>query len=89
MESDRVNVPGKIQLQVDPPSADFAVERVADWARLGGHAVPEETVRRRWRMYDNSVQEPLLIASGAETETLAVNDGDLWRRIRAEASHEG
>ncbi len=70
------------------PSADFAVARVADRVRLGGHAVPEETVRRR-RMYDNSVQEPSLIASGAGTETLAVNDADLWRRIRAEASREG
>lgn len=77
--------------------------RVADRVRLGGHAVPEGTVRRRyrsglrnffglyqaltttWRMYDNSVQEPLLIASGAGTETLAVNDADLWRRIREEA----
>jgi hypothetical protein len=39
-------------------------------------------------MYDNSVQEPLLIASGAGTETLAVNDADRWRRIRAEASHK-
>ena len=85
------------------PSADFAVARVADRVRLGGHAVPEGTVRRRyrsglrnffglyqaltttWRMYDNSVQEPLLIASGAGTETLAVNDADLWRRIREEA----
>jgi predicted ABC-type ATPase len=89
------------------PSADFAVARVADRVRLGGHAVPEETVRRRyrsglhnffglyqaltttWRIYDNSVHEPRLIASGAGTETLAVNDADLWRRIRAEASHEG
>jgi predicted ABC-type ATPase len=70
------------------PNADFAVARVADRVRLGGHAVPEETVRRRWRMYDNSVQEPLLIASGAGTETLAVNDADRWRRIRAEASHK-
>ena len=89
------------------PSADFAVARVADRVRLGGHAVPEGTVRRRyrsglrnffglyqaltttWRMYDNSVQEPLLIASGAGTEALAMNDADLWRRIRAEATHEG
>ena len=31
------------------PSADFAVARVADRVRLGGHAVPEETVRRRYR----------------------------------------
>jgi predicted ABC-type ATPase len=29
------------------PSADLAVERVADRVRMGGHDVPEETVRRR------------------------------------------
>src|SRR5437867_7617519 len=89
------------------PSADFAVARVADRVRLGGHSVPEETIRRRyrsglrnffslyqaltttWRMYDNSVYEPRLIASGAGTEAPVVNDADLWRGIRAEASHEG
>ena len=63
------------------PSADFAVERVTDRVRLGGHAVPEDTIRRR--------HEPRLIASGAGTETPAVNNADLWRRIRAEASYEG
>jgi len=31
------------------PSADLAVARVTDRVRLGGHAVPEETVRRRYR----------------------------------------
>jgi predicted ABC-type ATPase len=30
------------------PSADFAVARVADRVRLGGHNVPEETIRRRY-----------------------------------------
>ena len=30
------------------PSADFAVDRVADRVRLGGHDVPEATVRRRY-----------------------------------------
>ena len=30
------------------PSADFAVARVADRVRLGGHDVPEETIRRRY-----------------------------------------
>ena len=29
-------------------SADLAVERVAQRVRLGGHAVPEETIRRRY-----------------------------------------
>ena len=30
------------------PSADMAVARVADRVRLGGHNVPEDTVRRRY-----------------------------------------
>lgn len=30
------------------PSADFAVDRVADRVRLGGHSVPEATIRRRY-----------------------------------------
>lgn len=31
------------------PSADFAVERVAERVRMGGHHVPEDTVRRRYQ----------------------------------------
>jgi predicted ABC-type ATPase len=31
------------------PSADFAVARVADRVRLGGHNVPEGTIRRRYQ----------------------------------------
>ncbi len=31
------------------PSADFAVARVADRVRLGGHNVPEDTIRRRYQ----------------------------------------
>jgi predicted ABC-type ATPase len=31
------------------PSADLAVARVADRVRMGGHNVPEETIRRRYR----------------------------------------
>lgn len=30
------------------PTADLAVQRVADRVRMGGHDVPEETVRRRY-----------------------------------------
>ena len=30
------------------PGADFAVQRVADRVRMGGHNVPEATVRRRY-----------------------------------------
>jgi predicted ABC-type ATPase len=36
------------------PSADMAVQRVADRARSGGHHVPEDTIRRRYeRGLDN------------------------------------
>jgi len=31
------------------PSEDFAVARVAERVRMGGHNVPEETIRRRYR----------------------------------------
>jgi predicted ABC-type ATPase len=31
------------------PSADFSVERVRRRVRLGGHGVPEETIRRRYQ----------------------------------------
>lgn len=30
------------------PNADFAVQRVADRVQLGGHSVPEATIRRRY-----------------------------------------
>lgn len=30
------------------PSADVAVERVVERVRMGGHAVPEDTIRRRY-----------------------------------------
>jgi predicted ABC-type ATPase len=89
------------------PSADLAVARVAHRVRLGGHAVPEQTIRRRyrsglrnffqlyqpltttWRMYDNSTQQPRLIASGAGIETVTFDQADLWERVRVEARVAG
>lgn len=85
------------------PAADLAVARVAHRVRLGGHAVPEATIRRRyrsglrnffglyqsltttWRVYDNSTHQPRLVASGAGTETLTLNEASLWRSIETEA----
>ena len=85
------------------PNADFAVARVADRVRLGGHDVPADIIRRRyraglrnflalyqpltttWRVYDNSTDEPRLIASGVGTQTLDINDMERWRRIQEEA----
>lgn len=48
-------------------SADLAVERVADRARAGGHDVPAETVRRRYRAGIRnffSLYEPLATSWG-------------------------
>jgi predicted ABC-type ATPase len=92
------------------PSADFAVARVADRVRLGGHTVPETTIRRRynsgrnffslyqaltttWRMYDNSVDQPRLVASGAGRATTTVGvlrllDRSLGRAFRDYTSQE-
>ncbi len=47
------------------PTADFAVERVAERVKQGGHAVPEQVVRRRFdagrRNFENSYK-PLVNA---------------------------
>jgi predicted ABC-type ATPase len=44
------------------PSADFAIERVAERVRAGGHNVQAETVRRRYRAgLRNFVEEGYLI----------------------------
>jgi len=70
----RVNVPKRIQ-----PSSRRPLR--LPQARVEQIAQPV--------IYDNSVHEPRLIASGAGTETLAVDDADLWRRLRVDASDEG
>ena len=62
------------------PSADLAVERVADRVRAGGHNVPEETVRRRYgkglrnftRLYESLASTwRLYDGSGAEPRLVA------------------
>jgi predicted ABC-type ATPase len=80
-------------------SADLAVERVRDRIRLGGHAVPEDVIRRRyrsgllnffrlylrlatsWRMYDNSLGAPRLIAAGQGRTATVVSDRATWDRV--------
>lgn len=84
------------------PSATLAVERVHARVRNGGHNVPVDTIRRRfraglsnffnlylplvdtWRVYDNSTEEPTLIAKGGSTGTLSVVQPGLWRTITKE-----
>jgi len=52
------------------PSADFAVQRVRDRVRSGGHSVPEETVRRR---YTNGIRNFVDLYEG-RVETWRVYD---------------
>jgi len=83
-------------------SADLAVQRVGDRVKLGGHDVPEEVIRRRykaglrnffgiyqalaatWRIYDNSVGSPRLIATGLRGTDKAVADKEIWERLSKE-----
>ncbi len=66
---------------------------------MGGHDVPEETIRRRyhagirnffrlyrplattWFFYDNSGEEPALIAYCDLKQGLVVNDSGIWHNI--------
>jgi predicted ABC-type ATPase len=41
-----------------------------------------------WRVYDNSSDVPRLVASGAASATLVIDDVATWRRIQREAGHE-
>lgn len=84
------------------PSADLAVERVRDRVQHGGHSVPEDVIRRRyrsgmgnvfqlyirlatsWRMYDNSLDGPRLIAAGEGFRVIRVPDRKTWNRIERE-----
>ena len=61
------------------PSAEFAIDRVADRVRMDGHSVPAEIVRRRYaagirNFFD--LYEPL-----ASTWHVYDNSGDAPRRI--------
>lgn len=83
------------------PSATLAVERVLARVRAGGHNVPIDTIRRRfkaglqnffnlyaplvdsWRVYDNSSEEPYLIAKG-DRGKCCIYRAALWRTITEE-----
>lgn len=84
------------------PSATLAVERVHARVRNGGHNVPIDTIRRRfksglwnffnlylplvdtWRMYDNSREDPSLIAKGGLDGALSVYQPSVWRTLTRE-----
>jgi predicted ABC-type ATPase len=82
------------------PSEEFAIARVAERVRMGGHDVPEETIRRRyhegirnffnlyrpladsWFFYDNSREEPRLVAYGEHDQEFLANESAIWHNIK-------
>jgi predicted ABC-type ATPase len=62
------------------PSPDLAVSRVQEWVRAGGHAVPEEVIRRRYarglrnffRIYQ-PILDGFLIFDNSGTEPLMIS----------------
>jgi predicted ABC-type ATPase len=69
------------------PTADFAVERVALRVRLGGHSVPEETIRRRFR--SGLVNFMNLYMPLADTWSMYYNMFEGQTRLIAEQTSEG
>ena len=63
------------------PSADFAIDRVADRVRMGGHSVPAETVLRRYRAGIRNFFN--LYERLASTWRVYDNSGDVPRLIAA------
>ena len=82
---------------------ELAVARVASRVRLGGHGVPADTIRRRyrrglenffslyrpvattWTVYDNTLGEQSVVASGYRDDTAQVFEPDIWLKIKEEA----
>jgi predicted ABC-type ATPase len=68
------------------PSADYAVARVAERVRMGGHDVPEETIRRRYNKgIENFFQ---LYRSMADTWRMYDNSEPSWPRIVADGRND-
>lgn len=68
------------------PNADFAVARVAERVRLGGHDVPEETIRRR---YNKGIENFFrLYRPLADSWRMYDNSEPSWPRIFADGREE-
>ena len=67
------------------PSADIAVERVVDRVRMGGHDVPEETVRRR---YQSGLRNFFELYQPLAT-TWRMYDNSRWKRPKLIAAGHG
>ncbi len=89
------------------PNEDFAIARVAERVRMGGHNVHEEIIRRRyhagirnffrlyrpladtWFFYNNSGEEPRLIAYCDQEHGLVVNNSVIWHNIEEAYGDKG
>lgn len=68
------------------PSADLAIQRVADRVARGGHHVPEEDVRRRYRRsLENFLEVYLPLADHWEVWR---NDGDCHTKVAHSIEHD-
>ena len=81
-------------------SPELAVNRVALRVLEGGHHVPEELIRRRyrsgmtnffnlyqpladtWAFYDNSTENPKLVACWTGAKPLVIHDKPTWASIQ-------
>jgi predicted ABC-type ATPase len=84
-------------------SPELAIKRVAIRVKKGGHSIPEETIRRRykkgienffklylpiidsWMIYDNSYEEPELMARKLIGEKIEIINGPIWLKILGES----
>ena len=86
-------------------SPQLALERVHRRVASGGHNIPEDVVRRRykrgrinlmqlylplcdtWVIYDNSGDEPHLVAERPFNQQVIIYDSSIWQQI-TEAAHD-
>lgn len=76
------------------PSEDFAINRVAERVRMGGHNVRRYhagirnffklycPLADKWFFYDNSAAEPRIVAYGEHEQYLVVKDEAIWYDVK-------
>jgi predicted ABC-type ATPase len=75
---------------------DLAVERVAERVRLGGHAVPEETVRRRYvksiknffNLYQPLADNWVIFDNSEDNNPIKIAEGNLLTNITVHQNHQ-
>jgi predicted ABC-type ATPase len=75
-------------------SPELALRRVALRVATGGHDIPDDVVRQRWKLTDewtltdNSGDQPVDVAAGSPTSSTQVIEPGLWEIYRRLASGE-